>query len=109
MLLSECFYVDDLIGGEEDLQAVLKTTSENVKVDKDGNILCKWKTQILWNFESCGKFGIDEERNLTSGIEFSSKVLGLVWDPDANHNSFNVINSQNSWKIEQVQKELFLD
>ncbi|GBM11893.1 hypothetical protein AVEN_209599-1 [Araneus ventricosus] len=84
-LLNSSVYVDDLIGGRNDVPDALLTTLECLQIFSDaGMLLRKWRTNpkqlnLLWQQE-----GVETELSETSAIDLRPpiKVLGLAWDSE---------------------------
>ncbi|GBN00606.1 hypothetical protein AVEN_167529-1 [Araneus ventricosus] len=84
-LLNSSMYVDDLIGGRNDVPDALRTTLECLQIFSDaGMLLRKWRTNskqlnLLWQQE-----GVETEFSETSAIDLRPpiKVLGLAWDSE---------------------------
>ncbi|GBN76037.1 hypothetical protein AVEN_244036-1 [Araneus ventricosus] len=80
-LLNSSVYVDDLIGGRNDVPDTLHTTLECLQIFSDaGMLLRKWRTNskqhnLLWQQE-----GVETEFSETSAIDLRppTKVLGLA-------------------------------
>ncbi|GBN94576.1 hypothetical protein AVEN_251192-1, partial [Araneus ventricosus] len=65
--LLKSFWVDDLVGGADDVEQALKTTTESVKILKDaGMILRKWQTNSKELREDWKKIGIETHEDKTT-------------------------------------------
>ncbi|GBM53925.1 hypothetical protein AVEN_64846-1 [Araneus ventricosus] len=84
-LLNSSVYVDDLIGGQNDVPDALRTTLECLQIFSDaGMLLRKWRTNskqlnLLWQQE-----GVETEFSETSAVDLRPpiKVLGLASDSE---------------------------
>ncbi|XP_054720507.1 uncharacterized protein LOC129230127 [Uloborus diversus] len=77
-------YVDDLIGGREEVNEAFQTCIESIKILKEaGMVLCKWKTNSRELISLMKENNIDCEQSdiRLQQYDSSSKVLGLIWDP----------------------------
>ncbi|GBO44249.1 hypothetical protein AVEN_47383-1 [Araneus ventricosus] len=96
--LLKSFWVDDLVGGADDVEQALKTTTESVKILKDaGMILRKWQTNSKELREDWKKVGIEthEDKTTLARGGVPTKVLGLAWDPDKDIIFFDVSKLMN--------------
>ncbi|GBN86722.1 hypothetical protein AVEN_94603-1 [Araneus ventricosus] len=95
-LLNSSVYVDDLIGGRNDVPDALRTTLECLQIFSDaGMLLRKWRTNskqlnLLWQQE-----GVETEFSETSAVDLKPPTkdlwtLGVDWDselpPKLRHN-----------------------
>ncbi|GBM35429.1 hypothetical protein AVEN_181523-1 [Araneus ventricosus] len=84
-LLNSSVYVDDLIGGRNDVSDALRTTLECLQIFSDADMLLrKWRTNskqlnLLWQQE-----GVETEfsENSAADLKPPIKVLGLAWDSE---------------------------
>ncbi|GBL94040.1 hypothetical protein AVEN_185016-1 [Araneus ventricosus] len=84
-LLNSSVYVDDFIGGRNDVPDALRTTLECFQIFSDaGMLLRKWRTNskqlnLLWQQE-----GVETEFSEISAVDLKPpiKVLGLAWDSE---------------------------
>ncbi|GBN74844.1 hypothetical protein AVEN_232280-1 [Araneus ventricosus] len=96
--LLKSFWVDDLVGGADDVEQALKTTTESVKILKDaGMILRKWQSNSKELREDWKKVGIQthEDKTTLARGGVPTKVLGLAWDPDKDIIFFDVSKLMN--------------
>ncbi|GBO22189.1 hypothetical protein AVEN_54003-1 [Araneus ventricosus] len=96
--LLKSFWVDDLVGGADDVEQALKTTTESVKILKDaGMILRKWQTNSKELREDWKKVGIEthEDKTTLARGGVPTKVLGLAWDADKDIIFFDVSKLMN--------------
>ncbi|KAF8782491.1 hypothetical protein HNY73_012769 [Argiope bruennichi] len=88
-MLKDSFWVDDLVGGFDDLETALKISTESVEVMKRaGMVLRKWQTNSGPFRERYKQSGIETDD--TKGCGVPCKVLGLAWDPDKDLIFFDV-------------------
>ncbi|KAF8782602.1 hypothetical protein HNY73_012866 [Argiope bruennichi] len=77
-VLKNSFWVDDLVGGVDDLETILKISNESVEVMKRaGMVLRKWQTNSVPLSERYKQSGIE-----TDDTKGNIRVLGLTWNPD---------------------------
>ncbi|GFS73104.1 DUF1758 domain-containing protein [Nephila pilipes] len=78
------FWVDDLVGGTEQVETSLKITTESVETLKNaGMVLRKWQTNSVRLREAWRRAGIEtqEDKTIEAGCDAPTKALGLDWDP----------------------------
>ncbi|GFT26814.1 integrase catalytic domain-containing protein [Nephila pilipes] len=76
------FWIDDLVGGTEQVETALKITTETEEIFKNsGMVLRKWQTKLR---EAWRRSSIQTQKGETieAGCGALTKIPGLAWDPD---------------------------
>ncbi|GFT13840.1 integrase catalytic domain-containing protein [Nephila pilipes] len=83
--LLKSFWVDYLAGGIDQVERVVKITTESVGILKNvGMVLRKWQINSVKLREAWRRAGIEtqEDETIKTGSDAPTKVLELTWDPN---------------------------
>ncbi|GFR22547.1 integrase catalytic domain-containing protein [Trichonephila clavata] len=89
-ILDHCFYVDDLVTGEDDVESAFDLSSTAAKIMSDAGMnLRKWisndcRLMKQWQLEHFDHLNMDDF------VNHPHRVLGLLWDPQNDYLSLRL-------------------